>query len=147
MKARRRRKRPVKAVRTPTDREDRQEVGPTPETAQKARTAPPDPIAVLVEQGLVSISAVNEIRDAHDALTHKQEARISSYSNIAHGQADISEKMDWIVTNRYLPWCRAMGSRVLDFVMPAIIEGVGVPSKGIADAIEDYSRRMVIDKY
>lgn len=122
---------------------EREEVGPTPETAEKRRD---DPYMKLVELGFLDSaceSACDEIRRVRNALCYQLEPRGNRFSPHAHGVSDMSDEIAHAYSTRFLPWEREtkpLCVQVVDFVVDR--KKPKADLLNIIDCIKNYARRM-----
>ena len=136
---------PVSAHR-PRVRRPPPPVPPTPETAAKLG---PDPLRVLVDQGLINSDgerAAHQIRVVYLAVTRAVLAMAHVPQDTRRkGQYEMSESTARAYTDLYKPWCAAQGPAVVDAALTLVVDRQAIPRSKVGqvvDALGDYAQRM-----
>lgn len=137
------RKRTAKRRIVATERQERDEVGGTPETIAKRRD---DPYVKLVELGFLDSAceaACDEIRRIRNALCYQLEPRGNRFAPHAHGVTEMPDEVAHAHNSRYAPWAREtapVSNQVIDFVTDRKKPRAGIVE--IVNCIKNYARRM-----
>ena len=121
-------------------------VPPTPETVAKLG---PDPLRVLVDQGLIDSDgerAAHQIRVVYLAVTRAVLAMAHPPGDDpARGRYEMPDDMARAYTDLYKPWVAAQGPAVVDAVLTLVVDRQAIPRSKVGqvvDALGDYAQRM-----